>query len=515
VTIKGTSATLGNSNVPCMNPDFPTAILDRTSGGLWAVVTQQAGADLVAVDNGGCFDKTSCGQTGGVTHNDELEGSFGFHYFLASAAYHANGTAAAMCNITGTDAAGNPVTIPSSAGVNCFTTSGTTFVCPAQNAAFSGFIANAGLGSTGTILTVLNVASGTILPGGTLQGTGVVANTVVVSQLSGTPGGVGTYRVSFAQQVGAAFFRGSIATTTLTALAPTLGTIVINQWIQGANNDVAAGTEITALGSGTGGAGTYVVNNSQTVAQEKMAETEAMTEVGGFVEPCSATVAILTGAVDATVAANPTLTTTSYNCGSASALPGEAPGVAAAQIPGPGLLNSINADPITVGGQEWDPTPSPGPNTSPINNPAVTNAAAGGGQVPGWHTQGCSPNTSLIGSHSPSHSVAVDLITNQVFLAVPGGEVGTAQTNGMVTGQFAGWQTSSSVGSLIPIDPQYPPSAKGNTGGVCTPAKPCPGQQATPTVWDGFTRLCGTGIDNFGNTGSDTNGCILVLQDGP
>jgi hypothetical protein len=335
ITISGTSAKLGNVNAPCMNPDYPTAILYRTTGGLYAVVTQQAGADLVAVDNGGCFDSRSCGQTGGVTRNDELEGSFGFHYFLASAAYHANGTAAAMC------------TQPTS-GTGCFD-AGATIV-------------------TGAVPT-------------------------------GTP------------------------------------------------------------------AGTFV--------------------------------------------------TTQYNCGSASALPGD-PGsnAAAAQIPGPGLLNSLNADFITGLGQEWDPTPSPGPNTSPINNPAAINAASAGGQVPGWHTQGCSPNTSLIGSHSPSHSVAVDLITNQVFLAAPSTEVGTAQTNGMVTGQFAGWQTSSSVASLIPIDPQYPPSPKGN-GGVCTPAAPCPGQQATPTVWDGFTRLCGTGIDNLGNTGSDTNGCILVLQDGP
>jgi hypothetical protein len=351
VTFKGTSATLGNSNAPCMNPDFPTAVLDN-SGALYNVVTQMAGADLVAVDNGSCFDKTSCGQTGGVTRNDDLEGSFGIHYFLASAAYHANGTASSMC------------------------TAATNGAC--TDAAH-------------TVTTAVPV--------------------------------------------------------------PTLST----------------------------------------------------TSCGGTSQPACTGIILPTGFV-----------TNSYTCGNANSLPGIQTGTSASQIPGPGLLNSINADYLPGTGTEIDPTPAPGPNMSPINNPAAINIASAGGQVPGWHTQGCSPNTSLIGSHSPSHSVAVDLVTNQVYLAAPGGEVGTAQTNGMVTGQFSGWQTSSSVASLIPIDPQYPPSATGPCNDGSVPNQPpCIGQQAVPSIWDGFTRLCGTGIDNLGNTGSDTNGCILVLQDGP
>jgi hypothetical protein len=209
-------------------------------------------------------------------------------------------------------------------------------------------------------------------------------------------------------------------------------------------------------------------------------------------------------------------TTTSYNCGTASALPGIAFGVLAAQIPGPGLLNSVNADFLPGGGTEIDPSPFPGPNNSPINNPAAINAAAGAGQAPGYHTSGCSPNTSLIGTHGGARTVAVDYITNQVFVPIPSNALGTAGTNNQVVGQFGGWQTSGSTISLIPIDPQYPPSA---TATACNDgtsgAPPCVGLPAVASVWDGFTKLCSLGLDVFGNTGSDTNGCILVLQDGP
>jgi len=57
-------------------------------------------------------------------------------------------------------------------------------------------------------------------------------------------------------------FTGVISTTTLTASAVT-GTIVVGQLITGTG--VTAGTTIVALGTGTGGAGTYIVSASQTV----------------------------------------------------------------------------------------------------------------------------------------------------------------------------------------------------------------------------------------------------------
>ena len=59
-------------------------------------------------------------------------------------------------------------------------------------------------------------------------------------------------------------FVGSIAGPILTAAAPQFGSIVLGAPVFGVN--VAAGTTVTALITGTGGAGTYTVSPSQTVS---------------------------------------------------------------------------------------------------------------------------------------------------------------------------------------------------------------------------------------------------------
>lgn len=57
---------------------------------------------------------------------------------------------------------------------------------------------------------------------------------------------------------------GSIATTTLTVTELLSGKLAVGMELSGTG--VTAGTTITALGTGTGGAGTYTVSASQTVA---------------------------------------------------------------------------------------------------------------------------------------------------------------------------------------------------------------------------------------------------------
>lgn len=115
----------------------------------------------------------------------------------------------------------------------------------------------------GNVLTVTAVGSGTVVPGGTISGTGVATGTQVVSQLSGTTGGIGTYAVSIPEQ--------TVASTTISGTYGTLtvggtvtGTFGVGQTLSGTG--VVAGTAITALGTGTGGAGTYIVNNNTVVA---------------------------------------------------------------------------------------------------------------------------------------------------------------------------------------------------------------------------------------------------------
>jgi hypothetical protein len=61
---------------------------------------------------------------------------------------------------------------------------------------------------------------------------------------------------------------GSISGTTLTVSASPSGALGPGQTISGPG--IASGTQITASGTGTGGAGTYFLNNSQTVASEAM-----------------------------------------------------------------------------------------------------------------------------------------------------------------------------------------------------------------------------------------------------
>lgn len=68
--------------------------------------------------------------------------------------------------------------------------------------------------------------------------------------------------------VPAAAFTADIALTTLTVTAVASGTLAVGQVVYGTG--VAAGTFITALGTGSGGTGTYTVGTSQTVASRAM-----------------------------------------------------------------------------------------------------------------------------------------------------------------------------------------------------------------------------------------------------
>lgn len=66
---------------------------------------------------------------------------------------------------------------------------------------------NLGVGGGG-IMTVTVVGSGTLYVGASVMGTGVATGTTILSQLSGTTGGVGTYQVSVSQT----FASGTITT---------------------------------------------------------------------------------------------------------------------------------------------------------------------------------------------------------------------------------------------------------------------------------------------------------------
>lgn len=71
----------------------------------------------------------------------------------------------------------------------------------------------------------------------------------------------------------AASVTGSIAETTLTVTAVASGKLAVGQVLSGSG--VTAGTTITALGTGTGGAGTYTVSAEQTAASTTITANSA------------------------------------------------------------------------------------------------------------------------------------------------------------------------------------------------------------------------------------------------
>lgn len=154
-------------------------------------------------------------------------------------------------------------------GINAYIVDGTnryTWRISSPSAAvFTGSI-------SGTTLTVTAITNGTIAAGQSLLGVGVTSETVITALGTGT-GGIGTYTINLSQSVSSrqmnstsvgARVTGSISGTTLTVTAVTSGTLYVGQTIQGTGVTVL--TIITALGTGTGGAGTYTVSASQTVS---------------------------------------------------------------------------------------------------------------------------------------------------------------------------------------------------------------------------------------------------------
>lgn len=148
-----------------------------------------------------------------------------------------------------------------------------------------------------TTLTVSAVTKGALVPGMVITGSGVAANTTVVAQLTGTPGGAGTYQMSnstgfasttisvaaddsgfkWQSSIAAdASFTGEIAAGTgVLSASSVTGTIAVGQYVNGTG--VPANLFITAQLSGTpGGAGTYQTNTiGPAVASTAMTSSEA------------------------------------------------------------------------------------------------------------------------------------------------------------------------------------------------------------------------------------------------
>lgn len=71
-----------------------------------------------------------------------------------------------------------------------------------------------------------------------------------------------------------ASFTASISGTTMTVTAVASGTLAVNQTVYDATGTIARATRIAALGSGTGGTGTYILSLPQTVGSESANTTQ-------------------------------------------------------------------------------------------------------------------------------------------------------------------------------------------------------------------------------------------------
>lgn len=125
-----------------------------------------------------------------------------------------------------------------------------------------------GAPSDGGKMIVTAVAVGTLYPGALLSGPKVKTGTRIVSQIDGSAGGIGSYKVSISQATPATTIDQASGLMTVTALDPDFGPILKDATVFGI--DLLDDTTVLAFGTGTGAAGTYVVSRSQTVASEKM-----------------------------------------------------------------------------------------------------------------------------------------------------------------------------------------------------------------------------------------------------
>jgi hypothetical protein len=114
----------------------------------------------------------------------------------------------------------------------------------------------------------------------------------------------GAYRYTwYISSPATAVFRGSTSSTTLTVDSVSSGTIAVGQSLYGV--DVLAETVITALGSGSGGIGTYTINRSQTVTARAMNSATVGAVITATIGGTLSTVAITGTAGQFSCAASP------------------------------------------------------------------------------------------------------------------------------------------------------------------------------------------------------------------
>ena len=114
------------------------------------------------------------------------------------------------------------------------------------------------------ILVVETINDNNLLPGQIIAGPGVELNTTIVSQLSGATGGIGVYKVNQAQNLTVLNGICSITGTTMDILSITGGTLSVNQKIVGQSLEINTKI-LSQVSGTTGGVGRYTIDIPQNV----------------------------------------------------------------------------------------------------------------------------------------------------------------------------------------------------------------------------------------------------------
>lgn len=143
----------------------------------------------------------------------------------------------------------------------------------------AGFVGNGSIGTSADghgsaaagVLTITQApTSGKYQVGDTLSGTGVGAGVTITAQLTGTPGGAGTYQLNPGATAFAAATDLKTVSNVLVVDAVTQGALEVGSVVTGAG--IAANSTVTAFDTGAGGVGTYVLSGAQQqVADEAIA----------------------------------------------------------------------------------------------------------------------------------------------------------------------------------------------------------------------------------------------------
>lgn len=140
-------------------------------------------------------------------------------------------------------------------------------------ASFTGSVGASFTGSAGSPTTqlVVTAVTGYLSVGDTVAGTGITNGTTIASQISGTPGGAGTYGLSASNSASSASCTSTSNVVDVTVVAS--GSLAVGQTLSGSG--ITGSPVITKQVSGTaGGIGTYQFSGSQ-----QSAASESMTGV--------------------------------------------------------------------------------------------------------------------------------------------------------------------------------------------------------------------------------------------